>query len=492
MDDLPTPLTALVKNFDDLFSDDHELSISQMEFSPIAFDIESSDDSGLGSLDGTSFLSDVINSSSELHQPPATDSSGFLLDASSLDSSYEKSFQCGSPVVKQLSFDSLVSSPSCPDELKPRCIIFDNSFHVSSTEEDISAEIPNTCNDSGSHVAKELSFDSPVSLPSCPNELKPRCIIFDISFDVSSTEDISTEISNSCHDSGSHVAKQLSFDSPVSSPSCSTKTYQLRPRCISFDDGFDISSTSEAISVEISNSCEDDFGCASPSFNHKFQSKQHQKLPHHHDNTSASSTASHTIKTAFYKEDSTDDLIGDFNRPHSLPTVTGKHQDLKSITADTLAELLTGIQLPDIDYKIIDCRYPYEHVGGHIEGALNLHTQALLQEFLEQSAIGNTILIFHCEFSSERGPKRARFLRSLDRKMNTEHYPQLNFPEIYILDGGYKEFFYQYPDLCIPEDYIPMLHAEYKDELKKYRSSAKSWKASKKSLAAKIKFSFKY
>ena len=165
----------------------------------------------------------------------------------------------------------------------------------------------------------------------------------------------------------------------------------------------------------------------------------------------------------------------------------GKHQDLKSITADTLAELLTGIQLPDIDYKIIDCRYPYEHVGGHIEGALNLHTQALLQEFLEQSAIGNTILIFHCEFSSERGPKRARFLRSLDRKMNTEHYPQLNFPEIYILDGGYKEFFYQYPDLCIPEDYIPMLHAEYKDELKKYRSSAKSWKASKKSLAAKIK-----
>ena len=59
MDDLPTPLTALVKNFDDLFSDDHELSISQMEFSPIAFDIESSDDSGLGSLDGTSFLSDV-------------------------------------------------------------------------------------------------------------------------------------------------------------------------------------------------------------------------------------------------------------------------------------------------------------------------------------------------------------------------------------------------------------------------------------------------
>ena len=180
----------------------------------------------------------LINSSSELHQPPATDSSGFLLDASSLDSSYEKSFQCGSPVVKQLSFDSLVSSPSCPDELKPRCIIFDNSFHVSSTEEDISAEIPNTCNDSGSHVAKELSFDSPVSLPSCPNELKPRCIIFDISFDVSSTEDISTEISNSCHDSGSHVAKQLSFDSPVSSPSCSTKTYQLRPRCISFDDGF--------------------------------------------------------------------------------------------------------------------------------------------------------------------------------------------------------------------------------------------------------------
>jgi len=26
--------------------------------------------------------------------------------------------------------------------------------------------------------------------------------------------------------------------------------------------------------------------------------------------------------------------------------------------------------------------------------------------------------------------------------MNKDHYPRLNFPEIYLLEGGYKNFYY--------------------------------------------------
>ena len=37
---------------------------------------------------------------------------------------------------------------------------------------------------------------------------------------------------------------------------------------------------------------------------------------------------------------------------------------------------------------------------------------------------------------------RYRFLRSLDRDLNKDNYPRLNFPEIYLLEGGYKAFFY--------------------------------------------------
>ena len=51
------------------------------------------------------------------------------------------------------------------------------------------------------------------------------------------------------------------------------------------------------------------------------------------------------------------------------------------------------------------------------------------------------VLIFHCEFSSERGPKMYRFLREQDRELNKAHYPKLNYPEMYVLEGGYKAFY---------------------------------------------------
>lgn len=91
---------------------------------------------------------------------------------------------------------------------------------------------------------------------------------------------------------------------------------------------------------------------------------------------------------------------------------------------------------------IIDCRYPYEYDGGHIAGAKNLYTQEQIIEELvnrkTEEMISNSsnsssctvttpacenektdaskknelchqlkrdILVFHCEFSSERGPK---------------------------------------------------------------------------------------
>lgn len=119
------------------------------------------------------------------------------------------------------------------------------------------------------------------------------------------------------------------------------------------------------------------------------------------------------IKNALLRSSSDTNLIGDFTRPHCLPLIEGKHTDLKSISADTMRKLLNGEFDERVSsFKIIDCRYPYEYEGGHIAGALNLYThEQILEELMKNPSGSSTdsnkrdILVFHCEFSSERGPK---------------------------------------------------------------------------------------
>lgn len=79
------------------------------------------------------------------------------------------------------------------------------------------------------------------------------------------------------------------------------------------------------------------------------------------------------------------------------------------------------------------------------QGALNLHQEDQVKDFLLQTPVvprcpdKRIVIIFHCEFSSERGPRMCRFVREQDRAMN--EYPALHYPELYILKGGYKDFF---------------------------------------------------
>ncbi|XP_035666308.1 M-phase inducer phosphatase-like isoform X1 [Branchiostoma floridae] len=175
-------------------------------------------------------------------------------------------------------------------------------------------------------------------------------------------------------------------------------------------------------------------------------------------------------------------LIGDFSKPYCLPLVKGKHQDLKSITPDTLVDLLQGLYSGQVQhFEIIDCRYPYEYKGGHIKGAKNIYRKdEVLSELLRNppkysDSNERHILVFHCEFSSERAPKLSRFLRNKDRDAHKNCYPGLNYPEVYLLDGGYKAFYEAHESMCDPQSYTPMLHKDYGEELKKFRLRSKSW-----------------
>ncbi|XP_053668805.1 uncharacterized protein LOC128719207 [Anopheles marshallii] len=196
------------------------------------------------------------------------------------------------------------------------------------------------------------------------------------------------------------------------------------------------------------------------------------------------------IMTALSRSSSEPDLIGDFSKSYVLPLMEGQHRDLKSISGDTMARLVRGDFNDKIaSVKIIDCRYPYEFEGGHIRGAKNLYTQEQIIDELIKSktetpkvascqdgaALRRHIVVFHCEFSSERGPKLSRFLRNHDRILNADSYPALHYPEMYLLHGGYKEFFKAHADLCDPIAYRPMLDPEFGEAYRHFRAKSRSW-----------------
>jgi M-phase inducer phosphatase len=59
---------------------------------------------------------------------------------------------------------------------------------------------------------------------------------------------------------------------------------------------------------------------------------------------------------------------GDGRTTLGLPTVVGKHNELNNISAETLRDLMKGKYMDTIaSYRVIDCRYPYEFDGGHIQ-----------------------------------------------------------------------------------------------------------------------------
>jgi len=150
-------------------------------------------------------------------------------------------------------------------------------------------------------------------------------------------------------------------------------------------------------------------------------------------------------------------------RKAKLAVLTKTSQpELNCLCSETVAKLVSG-QFIDLYDKIIivDCRFEYEFNGGHIKGALNFPKEEDVDKyFIKDNSChrfsDKICLVFHCEFSSHRGPKSYKRIRSSDRKINEPNYPELFYPEMYLLEGGYKQFYKDYPQLCEPQGYVEM------------------------------------
>jgi len=171
--------------------------------------------------------------------------------------------------------------------------------------------------------------------------------------------------------------------------------------------------------------------------------------------------------------------------PPVLPLLKKKKQsDL--ISRATVVDLIEGRYADTFDqYFIIDCRYEYEFNGGHIRGASSMvpvEAEQKLQElFLNNPIKGSRVaIVFHCEFSSKRGPRACELLRKMDRLANRPDYPNLHYPYVYVMEGGYQKFYEEYKPYCDGE-YLAMKDKKYTAELywnKKQERKAKSRSAS--------------
>jgi rhodanese-related sulfurtransferase len=138
----------------------------------------------------------------------------------------------------------------------------------------------------------------------------------------------------------------------------------------------------------------------------------------------------------------------------SLGATGGDSSMLPAISPDAAAHLLLGSSAflcgsESVDLFVIDCRFPYEYNGGHIAGAVNLFTKNDVERYffggdgraLVTPETGRRrIFLFHCEFSSHRGPAMLRHVRAVDRRVNAHRYPLLSFPDLVLLAGGYVAF----------------------------------------------------
>lgn len=157
---------------------------------------------------------------------------------------------------------------------------------------------------------------------------------------------------------------------------------------------------------------------------------------------------------------------------------------LPRIDEDELHKILLGAYENAFDeYLIVDCRFDYEYNGGHIKNAVNVSTQKDLEEFFINNEANLTsdrkqLLIFHCEFSIFRGPNMASFLRKRDRLLNKDNYPILSYPDIVILEGGYRKFYEKYRASCYPQAYVEMRDVHHQErcelEMGRIRHSFKS------------------
>jgi len=153
------------------------------------------------------------------------------------------------------------------------------------------------------------------------------------------------------------------------------------------------------------------------------------------------------------------------------------------INHETAFRIITKvIKLPDgFELLIWDARFPHEFEGGHIQGAKNFGAckiRAQVDEEVRKARSQNKkfVVLCYCQYSSRRAPKLHDILYAAEKDiqlLERENTMVLQSEEksrfhVFVVDGGYNEFFKNHSDVCNPMGYV----GEYDDPVRgpMYRS----------------------
>lgn len=146
--------------------------------------------------------------------------------------------------------------------------------------------------------------------------------------------------------------------------------------------------------------------------------------------------------------------------------LSDRYQNYDYISPTDLTRYLSDPTCHPYDYLLIlDARFDYEFKGGRIFGAQNITSYTAFFKFFDkyknETDNGKSIcIIIHCEHSSKRGPRLYDLLREYDRNTHISQYPKLSFPNIFLLEGGYKKFFALHSEFCIG-GYVSMFEPQF-------------------------------
>lgn len=119
---------------------------------------------------------------------------------------------------------------------------------------------------------------------------------------------------------------------------------------------------------------------------------------------------------------------------------------------------------------IVDCRWPYEYMAGHVKSAVNYYWGPIIKEDLFLGKRGFDLsedvdIFFYCQYSQVRAVKMSNYMRHITKNSNFCR-------DLLVVDGGFDKIYHNCRDI-IDGTYVAEKSPEYRTQMLYYSNNGK-------------------